>query len=546
MTPEPTPEATAELVASLQREIERERAARHEAERIAEDTLRRVWEQARNAELVSGIARIANSAVRIDDALNAALKLLGQHGDWTCGHTFYVLGSDEALEPSGLWWEAEPGEARLMRDATAMVEFRHGVGIAGSVWAQGRPAWIEDLSVQENFLRSKAVPNLGMRSGLFFPIFAGSQVVAVMELFSKRTKTVDPTLLELCEDIGVQLGRIVERARTSESVERRVTSRTAELVMARDRADQRARSGVTLAGAVLSHVGSKVDAGLAQDLQDLALLGRLVSGDVTATSVSFAELLVEAAQHVGIAVDSIPPATVKVPREEALHVLRRFLEWQQSRHGQVRIFVDLTGTELHLSVGVESPAPIRALRDVFSAPYVEGDAFGVVPPLLNEFALSVRGRVWRSSERDVVVLALPVVATEVRAPGVRAMSRRRALLVSADDVARLVGRSVIEGFGLNCEIASDIDSALASLERQDYDLAFIDNSVRAPDVFDTAQRIHEVFPVVPLIAILPSIAAAMSARAAEAGISEVIPAPLTRTSLTEVLGRLFQQSSTTS
>jgi GAF domain-containing protein len=54
--------------------------------------------------------------------------------------------------------------------------------------------------------------------GFGFPILVGKKVVGVLEFFSDKVDKPDAQLLEVMENIGTQLGRVVERKQAEEAL----------------------------------------------------------------------------------------------------------------------------------------------------------------------------------------------------------------------------------------------------------------------------------------------------------------------------------------
>jgi GAF domain-containing protein len=86
------------------------------------------------------------------------------------------------------------------------------------VAASGEPAWIVDAMRDENFPRRYDLPGGGVHGAFGLPILLGTEVVAVVEIFTDRPKELDGGLLSAAGQIGVQLGRVVERARAREKI----------------------------------------------------------------------------------------------------------------------------------------------------------------------------------------------------------------------------------------------------------------------------------------------------------------------------------------
>src|SRR5206468_3545297 len=120
--------------------------------------------------------------------------------------------------------------------ATRARVFSKGVGLPGRIWAQGEPAWINDVTRDKNFPRATVAAREGLRGAFGFPIVIAGEVLGVIEFFVRRARPPDGNLLRMMAIIGNQVGQFLERRRAEEEVrrlnaelEQRVVERTAQL-----------------------------------------------------------------------------------------------------------------------------------------------------------------------------------------------------------------------------------------------------------------------------------------------------------------------------
>jgi signal transduction histidine kinase len=226
----------------LRRRLERERGARQQAEAVSERALRELYERKLQLELLEKIATAANQAVTAEDALRLAVVEVCAFSGWDVGHVYRVEGTaaKARLRSLGIWHPAEADVHAAFRRATEESEFTRGLGLPGRTLAVGSAAWIRDVGDDDNFPRNRAAVQCGLRGACAFPVLSGDEVVAVVEFFSRVAREPDEILLHLMSQIGLQLGRAIERQSDDESVRRRAE----ELVRARDdaRSANRAKS----------------------------------------------------------------------------------------------------------------------------------------------------------------------------------------------------------------------------------------------------------------------------------------------------------------
>ena len=222
----PLPEggSSPDPLAVLQRRLARERAARLEAEAIAErvtselyETVQQLTRSTEIAELLGAIAVQANESATARDAIAGALATVCSHTGWPIGAAF-VLASDEPLRlvPMGVVHAPEDGSCAAFVAATADASFLPGDGLPGRTLRLGSPQWITDLDADDNFPRRDAARACGLGAGFAAPVLIRSETVAVLEFFAPGIQPPDDGLLQLVSFIGAQLGRVLERERAEE------------------------------------------------------------------------------------------------------------------------------------------------------------------------------------------------------------------------------------------------------------------------------------------------------------------------------------------
>jgi diguanylate cyclase (GGDEF)-like protein len=210
----------------LERRLAHERRARAEAEVNTERALRDLYEKQEALrrhtsllELLNRITAAANRARSAEEVYEYALRLLGAHTGWPVGHV-YVAAADVSgvLISSGIWHLEQPDRFAAFHQITAETRFASGEGLPGRVLSSRRAAWVADVTQDDNVPRARFETPVGLRAGFALPVRVGHEVVAVLELFSPESVPCDTQLLDVAEQIGIQLGRVVERTRSEEAL----------------------------------------------------------------------------------------------------------------------------------------------------------------------------------------------------------------------------------------------------------------------------------------------------------------------------------------
>ncbi|MBX9731357.1 MAG: EAL domain-containing protein [Sphingomonas sp.] len=198
----------------VERRLARERAARAEAEAIAERGLRDLYLSQQRIELLQRIATKANEAENTREALIYAITEICGSNDWAFGNVYLIDPADpDNLVPSDVWFAADPGGLMPFINDTLARQFRRGEGLPGRVLDSMEPLWLSDITHAANFPRQDVARQCGLNSAFAFPVRVQNDVAAIMEFFARDNPVQDEAFLALMGQIGTQLGRVIERER---------------------------------------------------------------------------------------------------------------------------------------------------------------------------------------------------------------------------------------------------------------------------------------------------------------------------------------------
>ncbi len=172
--------------------------------------------------LLQGVAVAANEAATPEEATRRALELVCGHTGWPVGHALLVREThDEGpIAISGrVWHLADPDRYQQFREVTEQYRLPAGTGLPGMVLATGQVAWkVDPPSDDPAFPRAARALEVGLRIGMAFPVTIGRDVVAMLEFFSPDPTPPDSALISLMNDVGTQIGRVVERMQADEAL----------------------------------------------------------------------------------------------------------------------------------------------------------------------------------------------------------------------------------------------------------------------------------------------------------------------------------------
>jgi two-component system, sensor histidine kinase and response regulator len=170
------------------------------------EAVRRLHAQYLVARSLAESSSLREAASRI---LQAICEALGWDyaGLWQLDAARGVLRCVETWTASGAGF---PEFEVVSRQST----FAPGIGLPGRVWSIGQPFYAPDIIHDANFPRGPMVARAGLHSALGFPVLLGTELIGVLEFFSREIGRPDAELLEMLATIGSQIGQFAERKRT--------------------------------------------------------------------------------------------------------------------------------------------------------------------------------------------------------------------------------------------------------------------------------------------------------------------------------------------
>ena len=207
-----------ELLATLEqigvqlgRVIERSRAQ----QALSDETRRR------DRSLLALSARIAAAANEAESPADGYERTLRDVCAFTCWPVGHVLRREhDRLVSTSAWYLDDDQRYRALREADEGRELE-ALGCLAQVLEEGRPVVVARVSEQSDPARCAALRASDLYGHVLLPVLVEREVVAVMEFMSREAMEPDRALLEVLTHAGVQLGRVVERARAREALSQR-------------------------------------------------------------------------------------------------------------------------------------------------------------------------------------------------------------------------------------------------------------------------------------------------------------------------------------
>ena len=174
---------------------------------------------ARVSRLLHAVAVSANEAASVKEAMQTALRLVGEHTGWPVGHAFVPARSTLGeAGPLDIWHVEDPARHVRLREFMGSSAASAGQGVLSRVLENGNAEWVRDVTVDPGFARAGMARELGVRAAFAFPIRSGNSTIAVLEFFAEQPGEPDAGVVDLLDSVGAQLGEVLRRKQAEQAL----------------------------------------------------------------------------------------------------------------------------------------------------------------------------------------------------------------------------------------------------------------------------------------------------------------------------------------
>ena len=156
------------------------------------------------------IAKALTDTSSLDEAAIPLLQAICQNLHWEVGAFWKPNERHEELYCVGMF-ERTPVTHPTFRKETFKTRFVPGIGLPGRVWQSGKPAWIKDVTTDENFPRAPFAQAENLHAAIAFPIEMDGHLYGVMEFFCSEFLNANTDMLAMMKNIGRHVGQFAKR-----------------------------------------------------------------------------------------------------------------------------------------------------------------------------------------------------------------------------------------------------------------------------------------------------------------------------------------------
>lgn len=164
------------------------------------------------------ITRVLAEAESLATAIPEIIKIICGSMGWHCGARWEWDRSAQLLRSLEIWGVDTPEISEFIADGRQRT-VKPGAtnrGLIRRVYAEAKPVWISDISLEQDFTRAALVTKAGLHTGFAFPLLFGSEVLGAMEFFHHEVRQPDDKLISVAGSIGSQIGQFIIRKQTEQ------------------------------------------------------------------------------------------------------------------------------------------------------------------------------------------------------------------------------------------------------------------------------------------------------------------------------------------
>ena len=165
------------------------------------------------------VARTLAEVRHLGEASGKIVQAICESMGWDFGDLWRVDAAANVLHCVDIWHVPE-FHAHEFIEATQRTTIPPGIGLPGRVWSSRKAFWVPDVGVDAIFPRIALAAKGGLHGAFAFPIMLGSEVIGVMEFFSRGIHLPDDDLLSMLAALGAQIGSFIDRERMADRLAR--------------------------------------------------------------------------------------------------------------------------------------------------------------------------------------------------------------------------------------------------------------------------------------------------------------------------------------
>jgi serine phosphatase RsbU (regulator of sigma subunit) len=170
------------------------------------------------------VNRILAVSRTLIDAAPGIIRALCESLCWDVGEIWVVDRSSSVLRCVEAWQSPDVDVSAFLQDARHRT-FSRGVGIPGRIWGGEATIWVPDITLDANLPRAAIASRDGLHGAVGFPIRGETELLGVIDFFSREVRQPDEELIDMMTTIGSQISQFIERKLAEDELRRQEEER---------------------------------------------------------------------------------------------------------------------------------------------------------------------------------------------------------------------------------------------------------------------------------------------------------------------------------
>lgn len=166
--------------------------------------------------LFQTVTLAVSEARDLHDALVTVMQKVCVHTGWVYGETWKPNHDGTLLVRDRACYCSMDGFGKF--PVSEEFTFSKGVGLPGLVWTIKHPMWAHDITSDLNYLHNPTVRELGLKTGVAFPIIVDDKVVNIIVFYHVKIEKKNEQLIALISKVLLQIVSIIKRIRAEETL----------------------------------------------------------------------------------------------------------------------------------------------------------------------------------------------------------------------------------------------------------------------------------------------------------------------------------------
>lgn len=172
-----------------------------------------------NGAAIVQVLNVVSDATTVREAIEAVLDAVCREFGWDYG-SFWTLDRERQV----LTFAFDSGNvSEAFRHITMTSTFAEGVGFNGRAWQQRDLVFVEDIGGMADCARAPVAREMGVKSGVCFPILIQNEVIGTVDFFVMRTLQITAARKDALRNVGKLVSGALDRIERVER-ERRMAS----------------------------------------------------------------------------------------------------------------------------------------------------------------------------------------------------------------------------------------------------------------------------------------------------------------------------------